>query len=320
MDPRSALELVVGEAEAGRRLDVVLVERVEGMSRARARRFTEEGKVRVNGRRARKARSLHVGDRITLSELPAPADFPAAPDPTLPLVVLREDLYLVVVDKPAGAPSHPLAPGEGGTVAGALVARYPEMAGVGYAEREPGLVHRLDTDTSGALLAARDARTFEALRDLLRSGGIHKRYVALCAGAVIAPAVLDGELATDRKNARRVVVVHDPRQARRLKAKPARTEVMAAETVGGVSLVEIEAPSAHRHQIRAHLAGAGHALLGDALYGGPGGPGLERHQLHASALSFRHPHTGVEVRVVAPLPEALRRNWEAARDRRQSDA
>lgn len=297
-------QLQVDEADDGDRLDVVLVRRVPGMSRAKARRLIAEGHVRVDGRRVRKGQPVAAGARITLAALPAPSDFPAAPDPDLPLCVVHEDPRLVVVDKEAGVPSHPLRPDERGTVAGALVARYPEMASVGHARREPGLVHRLDNDTSGLLLAARDAAAFTFLTEALAAGRFDKRYLALCAGRLGAPRRIDFPLAS-RRGSRRVVACTDPAEADRLRARRAETEVLEATPAGpSFTLATMRARSASRHQIRAHLAALGHPLVGDALYGGPPAPGLHRHFLHASHLAFPHPDGG-RLEVASPLPADL---------------
>ena len=142
--------------EEGLRLDVVLVRRVPAMSRKNARDMVEGGEVRLNDRPTRKGGRVAEGDRVTLSRAPSKSEFAARPDATLPLAIVHEDAHLVIVDKRAGVPSHPLREDELGTVASALVHRYPEMALVGYAAREPGILHRLDTDTSGLMIAARD--------------------------------------------------------------------------------------------------------------------------------------------------------------------
>ncbi len=294
----------VGEADAGARLDIVLVRRVPGLSRAKARTLSEDGAVRVNGRRARKGAVVVAGDVVTLAVSP-PVSLAALPDASLSLRILHEDAHLVVLDKDAGAPSHPLRPDELGTVANALVARYPEMAGVGYGPREPGLVHRLDTDTSGVLLAARDAETFARLREALRVGAIHKRYRALVEGALVAPTTLDYPLATHPRDARRVFACVEERDAVRLRARDAATHIVEAEPIGAFSRVRVEAPVAGRHQIRAHLAAAGHPLAGDRLYGGPAVAGLTRHFLHADTLRLEHPVTGATLHVEAPLPAEL---------------
>lgn len=301
-----SVEFEISPEEAGQRLDLVVVRRVAGMSRARVRRLAASGGIRINGRRAKKGVTVAAGDRISLLP-PPPADFPAAADPQLDLVVLHEDAWLVAVDKPPGVPTHPLRPDELGTVAGALVALYPEMAGVGYSAREPGIVHRLDNGTSGVLLAARDVETFEGLRAALKAGAFDKRYVALCAGVAHAPAMIEVPLANDPGDRRRMVACPDPRDAERLGARLACTEILSATPAGDLSLVEVRARSATRHQVRVHLAQAGHPLAGDPLYGGPAVAGLERHFLHASSIALTHPVTGDRLRIEAPVPPDLTR-------------
>jgi 23S rRNA pseudouridine1911/1915/1917 synthase len=315
-DGVKAATIQATESDAGKRVDVLLVERVPGMSRAKARALAEQGKIRVGGRRVRKGALVRAGDVVTLDALPTPADFDATPDPVLgaALAVVHEDAHIVVVDKPAGVPAHPLRPGEVGTVAGALVARYPELAGVGYRRREPGILHRLDTDTSGLMLAARDATTFERLRLALRAGLIEKRYVALVEGALGAPRTITLPLATDPTDERRVRACVDERDTVRLGARDAITRVLVAEPVGSsFTYVTVEAPVAGRHQIRVHFAAIGHPLAGDRLYGGPALEGLTRHFLHAVELSLVHPVTGKRLCLRAPLPPELARALEQAR-------
>lgn len=290
--------------EAGRRLDVFLVDRVEHMTRAKARALIENGEVRINGRRAKKGVMLAAGDVVTIEALPAPTDFEPKPNAELPLTVLYEDASIVIVDKPAGVPTHPLRPEEDATIVSALVARYPEMLGVGYRKREPGILHRLDTDTSGTLLCARDAATFEALRIALREGRIQKTYAALVEGAVSAPRELHGALAPDPRDARKVRLLDDPNTLEP-GARPAWTKLESAERMGAFSLVQVLAPRAGRHQVRAHLAHEGAPLAGDLLYGGPAVPGLTRHFLHAATLEFDHPMTGKRVRAESKLPAEL---------------
>jgi len=276
-----AVELEIEGEEAGERLDAFLARRVPELSRARAKVLIEKGEARVDGRRVKKSYALGAGDRVTLDSLPGPVDFHAAPDPSLGLEVLLETDSYVVVDKPAGVPSHPLREGELGTLAGALVARYPEMRGVGYRKREPGILHRLDTGTSGLVLAARNRRTFDELRRMLKAGEIEKRYLARCVGVVPAPIVIDTPIATDPRDQRKVRVCTDPRELKRLGAQAATTEVLSSTPAEQGSLVELRANNARRHQIRVHLASIGHPLLGDSLYGGPP---LDHHLLHASSL------------------------------------
>jgi 23S rRNA pseudouridine1911/1915/1917 synthase len=276
-----AVELEIEGEEAGERLDVFLARRIPELSRARAKVLIETGEVRVDGRRVKKSYALAAGDRVTLENPPSPADFHAAPDSSLALEVLLETDSYVVVDKQAGVPSHPLREGELGTLAGALVARYPEMRGVGYRKREPGILHRLDSGTSGLMLAARNQQTFDQLRRMLRAGEIEKKYLARCVGVVPAPMVIDTPIATDPRDRRKVRVCTDPREVKRLGAQSARTEVLSSTPAEHGSLVELRANNARRHQIRVHLASIGHPLLGDSLYGGPP---LDHHLLHATSL------------------------------------
>ena len=280
----AALELKVDEEDAGKRLDVVLATRVPNLSRGRAKAMIDEGLVLVAGRRAKKSYAVSAGDRVSVAGQPGPVDFDATPDPDLRFDVLLETVDFVVIDKPVGVPSHPLRAGELGTVAGALVARYPEMRGVGYSRREPGILHRLDTDTSGVMLAARNARAFEALREQLRAGQIEKRYLARCDGMVPAPDLIDAPIANAPRDKRKVKACSDPREIKRLGAKAARTEVLTSAPAPHGSLVELRANHARRHQIRAHMAWIGHPLLGDALYGGPALRGVGHHLLHALSI------------------------------------
>jgi len=281
-----AAELEIEESEAGQRVDVLLARRVPELSRARAKALIEDGTVRVDGRRVKKSYTVSAGDRVTLESVPGPVDFYAAPDPNLALDVLVENEGFVVVDKPAGVPSHPLKEGDLGTLAGALVARYPEMRDVGYSKREPGILHRLDNDTSGLMLAARDQATFEALRKQLQAGQIEKRYLARCQGVVPAPIIIDTPIANDPRDRRKVRACTDPREIKRLRAQPATTEVLTSTPAEHGSLIEVRANNARRHQIRAHLASIGHPLLGDPLYGGPPLEAPARHLLHAASIKI----------------------------------
>jgi 23S rRNA pseudouridine1911/1915/1917 synthase len=306
------IELIVEDADAGGRLDVVLVRRVDGMTRAKARRLVDAGGVRVNGKRVAKSTRLAAGDRVTLDEAPEPSEFEAQPARDVPLLVRYEDAQVVVVDKPARVPTHPLRPDETETLAGALLVRYPEMRGIGYSPREPGIVHRLDNDTSGVLVAARTAEAFEALRSALTSGWMDKRYLALVLGT-IEPGVIEMPIAPHPSDPRRVHVCTGELDPRSAKARSARTEILGARPIGAEhSLLEVRASVAVRHQIRAHLAALDHPLAGDWLYGGPQVPELDRHFLHASRVVFEHPaDPGHTVDVSAPLPGELERVLEA---------
>ena len=277
------------------------VARLFGVSRGRAMDWIAEDRVRVDGRRAAKGAQVRPGARVSV-RLPPP-DAPV-PQPDLPIRIVHADPHLVVADKPPGMPSHPLKPGETGTAANVLVGRFPELAKVGPAPREGGLVHRLDTDTSGLLLAARTEEAHAMLRAQFSTRSVEKGYLALVAGELHAGGEVDVPLAHDPGDSRKVRPASDPEWAEAHGARPAVTRFVPLERRGGFTLVEVEMATGVLHQIRAHLAFIGHPLAGDALYGGPALPGLSRHFLHAARLGFRHPD-GTAARFQSALPDDL---------------
>ncbi len=304
------MRIVVDEQLAGQRLDKVLVANLS-VGRSGARRLFHERRVFVaeaSGRRhlARKGELAVAGSVVEIEAQPADLDVTALPDPALEIDVVYETAELVVVDKAAGIPSAPLRPGERGTVANALLARYPEMAAVGFSPREPGLCHRLDTGTSGLLLAARTKPAFEALVAALGTGALSKRYLLICASAPLAAeGAIELPLASHPRDRRRVLACSKPDEAARLAARPATTRFrLLREGASGRALVEVSAPRAQRHQIRAHFAAAGAPLLGDVLYGGEPLPELDRHALHASYLACRAPGV-TPFELTSPLPAEL---------------
>lgn len=311
MSTETPTRIDVTAEHAGKRLDRFLVDALPELSRARARALLEGGHVAVNGRRARKGDPLEAGAEVVVwGELP-PRDFDPIPAPEGELVVRYEDASLVVVEKPAGMPTHPLRPDETGTLANLIIARFPETRGVGFHRREPGLLHRLDTDTSGLLIVARNAETFEALRELTRGEGITKRYLALVEGSVAADGTVEYPLVPHRKDPKRVEAVTEHVRLRAgTKTHPALTRYRVARRFEGFTLLEVELHAGYRHQVRVHLATVGHPLVADALYRGPELPvelelSLDRHVLHASEVIFQHPSTGNELRVVSALPDDL---------------
>jgi len=293
-------ELVIAADAVPERLDK-LVARLFAVSRARAMEWIADGRVRVDGLRGPKAQMVPANARVSV-ELPPP-DAPA-PQPELPIRVVHADAQVVVIDKPAGMPSHPLKPGELGTAANGLVARFPELAAVGPA-REGGLVHRLDTDTSGLLLAARTEAAHAQLRAQFTARTVEKGYLALVSGELHAGGEIDLPLAHDPRDPRRVRAASDPEWAALHDARPALTRFTPLERRGGFTLLDVEIATGVLHQIRAHLAFIGHPLAGDLLYEGPALPALGRHFLHAARLGFAHPD-GTRARFTSPLPADLR--------------
>ncbi|MBI5478641.1 MAG: RluA family pseudouridine synthase [Deltaproteobacteria bacterium] len=316
------LLLEVPADAAGTRLDRFLALRLAGTTRARCRRLITDGEVRVNGRRASKGLLLHAGDHVEVSgTVPTDAALHPAPEPDQPLTVLHADEHLVVVVKPAGIRTQPLRAGEPGTIASALVARFPECTEAAPDPRDAGLAQRLDQDTSGILLAARTRATWDRLRAAFRAGEVEKVYLALVAGVPPGPLVVDAAIAPYPGDRRRVVASTHPYAAPRPGALPARTEVPGAlpartevevvQPLAGAALVRARTHTGRRHQIRAHLAAAGYPLLGDLLYGGEvtGLPATStaHYYLHAARVTLPHPADGARVSYEAPLPDDFAR-------------
>jgi 23S rRNA pseudouridine1911/1915/1917 synthase len=292
---------VVTPEEAGERLDK-LVARVAGVSRQRAMALIEERRVRVDHRRLRKGDRAEPG-AVVVVELP-PSEAPV-PELERTLVVLREDALLLALDKPAGESMHPLSAGETGTLANAVVARFPDVAGASEEVRCPGLAHRLDRETSGVVLWARTREAHAYLREQFSIHTVEKRYLALVDGLVEGEGELNVPLAHDPKNAAKMLAAPYPAEAEALDARPALTRYEAISHGPDATLVAVEIPTGVMHQIRAHFAFVGHPVMGDALYGGRELPGLTRHLLHASAIAFQHPDGSGRVRVESPLPAAF---------------
>jgi len=309
------MKFTITDLEAGTRLDKLVVQLVPGLGRAAAKDLFTEGRVRVlapgregRGRKASKGDVAVAGEVIELDLEPADAGGAAIPEPDAPLNVVLERVDLVVVDKPAGMPTAPLKPGERGTLANALVGRYPEMARIGFSPREPGLCHRLDTETSGLVLAARSVRAFAALTTALKDGRLDKRYLLICqAGDLPELGSIEVPLAPHPKDKRRVYPCIHPRDVVRYEPRPAITTYRRLRQEGLWLLVEARAPKAMRHQIRAHFAALGHPLAGDALYGGPAIEGLGRHALHAHHIAWSGDEVVPAFTSRIPLPPDMAR-------------
>jgi 23S rRNA pseudouridine1911/1915/1917 synthase len=303
----AATEFLVTEAEAGLRLDALLVRKGMVASVAAARRLLNAGRVRLGGpagvaqKVLKKGLRVPAGAHIEVTAATETGAVAVVPDPKLPLVVLFEDEHVVAVDKPAGIPSHPLRPGERRTVASALVARYPECADASEDPREGGLAHRLDVGTSGVLLAARSRPVWRRLRQVLARPECEKIYLAEVVGAPGAHVTIEKPIGRVGRRAGRVRVGG----GRGL--LPARTEVHTLARRAETTLIEARLSRGRAHQIRVHLASIGCPVVGDETYGGEpsrhlaqaGGGGL---RLHAAKVAFAHPVTGRRTVVRAPPP------------------
>jgi 23S rRNA pseudouridine1911/1915/1917 synthase len=283
-------ELRVPPEAAGERLDVFLA--AHAGSRAAAQRLIEEGRVRVDGRPRPKRHVLAGGEALEVGEAPAEEE-PEAPP--APFAVAWEDEHLLVVDKPAGVVVHPGQGRRTGTLVQALAG---QVAGGPDPER-PGVVHRLDRDTSGLLLLARSDAVLQALQAALRAREITREYLALVEGRPAARSgTIDAPLGRDRRVRTRVSTDTDePREA--------VTRFETERVLPDSTLLRVRLETGRTHQIRAHLLAIGHPVAGDPEYGRAGLHGLERQFLHAGRLAFTHPVTGAALDLRSPLPADL---------------
>jgi 23S rRNA pseudouridine1911/1915/1917 synthase len=308
-NPATRQKLTSASGDAGRRLDLFLAQRVPELSRTRIQELIREGNVRVDGKMARASHRVAAGERIEVEVLPRPA-LEAAPE-DLPLDLLLVDDDFVIVNKPAGMVVHASAGHARGTLVNALLHRLGKLSGAGGALR-PGIVHRLDKETSGALVVARNDKAHEHIAEQFRSRNVRKIYLAL----------VHGKMPRDSGTIT-LPISRDPRRrtrmtARASKGRHARTDWRVIARLDRCTLVEAALHTGRTHQIRAHFAAVGHPVVGDTLYGAPRGlragarnlPLLERNFLHASRLGFSHPSSGVWVEVRAPLPRDLRVYFE----------
>jgi len=293
---------VVPRALDGQRLDRV-VALVAACSRAEAAALVDEGAVAVGGRQVTaRAHRVSEGDvlDLTLPAAPEGDGLPAA-DPDVPVPVVHEDADLVVVDKPAGLVVHPGAGQPAGTLVNGLLARYPEIRSVGEPDR-PGIVHRLDKDTSGLLLVARSASAYDALVAMLAAREVDRRYRALAWGTLdAATGLIDAPIGRSSRDRTRMAVSIRGKQAR------TRYEVVRAyhEPVAVTELV-CRLETGRTHQIRVHLAAIGHPVVGDARYGGARQSlPTPRMVLHAEQLALAHPVTGDPLSFASPVPDDL---------------
>ncbi|HUI26276.1 MAG TPA: RluA family pseudouridine synthase [Candidatus Kryptonia bacterium] len=301
-------DYIVPAGSPPQRLDVFLTHAFPRGSRQRVRALIEADAVRVNGRRRPKGAMLQAGDVVRVTADSAPARLAA--NDSLRVAVLHEDADVIVVDKPAGMPSHAVRPDDNNTVANFLLARYPELRAVGSDPREPGLVHRLDTGTSGVLVVAHRDPAYAALRQQFAARTVIKEYVAMVSGDVTAAGEVRMPLAHDRRNPRRMRACRSDDEAAARRARPATTRYRPIERFGSETLLAIEIPTGVTHQIRVHLAEIGHPIVGDRLYGSRD---PVRQLLHARRITFTHPRSGERLTIESPLPTDLQAHLENLR-------
>jgi 23S rRNA pseudouridine1911/1915/1917 synthase len=289
----ATLRFAVADDDAGSRLDRALAARPEIGTRSLAERLLVDGAVTVDGAARPKSHRLEPGS-VVVVELPRAAAGLAAEPVTVGIVY--EDEHLVVVDKPAGMTTHPGAGGSAGTLAGQLLT----LGAAGGDEPDrPGIVHRLDRDTSGLLVVARAQAAFDALREAIRRREVERRYLALVRGRPRSrTGRIDAPIGRDRRDpTRRSLDTEAPRDA--------ATRFEVVETLPEHALLDVALETGRTHQIRVHLAAIDLPVSGDVTYGVKGDLGLDRQFLHAHRLRFPHPVTGSDIDVESPLPGDL---------------
>lgn len=306
-DDSGPLLFRAGDEDAGRRLDVYLAAHIAGWSRARLQRSIAEGEVLVNGRIEKPSYKLRANDDIEAELVPAAASS-FAPE-NIPIEALYEDDELIVINKPAGMVVHPAGGIQSGTLANALAFHFQNLSSRGGAIR-PGIVHRLDKDTSGLLVVAKTEAAHENLADQFRAREVFKSYIALVHGVVATDSgSIDQPIARDPRQRTRMAVVRGGR--------PAESLFRVRQRYERFTLLDVELKTGRTHQIRVHLAWMNHPVVGDALYGGGRDKTIAetklrsqiarvgRQFLHAEQLGFRHPGTGAEMRFTVALPHDL---------------
>ncbi len=288
---------------AGERLDRYLAAAWPDLSRTQVQRLLVAGNITVNGRAARAGRPVRAGDRVE-ARLPEPVPSSLTPE-AMDLHVVYEDADLLVVDKPAGLVVHP-APGHPtGTLVNGLLARCPDLQGIGGVER-PGIVHRLDKDTSGLIVVAKNQRAHEMLSRQIRDRQVVKKYLALVHGCPKpAAGAINAPIARDPAHRQRMAVVAGGREA--------VSEYRTLQCLGRWALLEVRILTGRTHQIRVHLAYLGHPVAGDPVYASAGQrkdalarlSGLTRQFLHAAVLGLRLPSTGEYREFASDLPAGL---------------
>jgi 23S rRNA pseudouridine1911/1915/1917 synthase len=294
------VKLTAEVSDTGKRLDAFLHERLPDFSRSRLQSWIKDARVLIAGQQVRASYLLRGGEEISVE----PADLPAlkAVAEELPLKVLYEDDDVIVVDKLAGMVVHAGAGHASGTLVNALLHRFEQLSS-GSGDLRPGIVHRLDKETSGLLVVARTDKAHQALSSQFRNREVEKVYLALVHGRMKTP---EGRIDTP--------ISRDPVRRTRMTTKlvtgrTALTEYRVLEEFGMVSLLEVRIGTGRTHQIRVHLSSIRHPVVGDRLYGAPaqmpGLPVLNRFFLHAHRLGFTLPSTGERVRFESPLPPEL---------------
>jgi len=304
LDPSSPHEKQVFSIQAdevGQRLDRYLVSVLNDVSRTSAQQVITEGGVLVNGRPSKSGYVLRNGDKVQLLSLKPTNRLNNVKPQQISLDVVYEDPDLLVVNKPAGMVVHPAPGHHEDTLVNALLARYPDIQ-ENATDQRPGIIHRLDKDTSGLIIVARNATTQAALVEQMKRHLIVKRYLALVEGAVgLDQGTIDAPIGRDPHHRQQMAITATG-------SREARTHFRVLERFAHHTLLLLELETGRTHQIRVHLKAIGHPIVGDPAYGSHNtirGSTLKRQFLHAYQLKFTHPTTGAVIELEAPLPDDL---------------
>lgn len=289
-------------AATGERLDRALTEALPDLSRMQWQRLIREGHVTVDGERAKPSYRIAGGEAL-VADIPEVVEAEVAAE-NIPLDIRYEDSDLIVVNKPPGMVVHPSFGHTGGTLVNALLAHCPDLEGVG-GERRPGIVHRLDKDTSGLIIAAKHDQALWFLQNQFKQRSVTKVYLALVNGSLQPPeAIIDAPIGRDPRHRQKMAVVASADG--RGEPRPAQTAFRALTYYQDYTYVECRPRTGRKHQIRVHMAYIGFPIVGDPIYGRRKDKlGLKRHFLHAAELTFRRPSDGEELHMVSELPEDL---------------
>lgn len=295
-------ETIIGEEAEGRRLDAALADDEGlGLSRNRIQQLIGDGRVTVDGSVTRPSHRLAGGERVVVS-IPAPEPSTVVGE-DIYVPIVHEDEDIIVVDKPRGMVVHPAVGHRRGTLVNALVQHCPDLTGVGGVLR-PGLVHRLDRDTTGLLVVAKNDRSLESLSRQIKERLVIKEYLAIAVGS-ISPTrgVIEAPIGRHPRHRQKMAVVTGGRDA--------VTHYQIVEQAGSYSLVRLRLETGRTHQIRVHLTHVGMPIVGDPVYGSRPEQGVfdGGQALHATRLSFRHPGTGEWLEFDSPLPADLGQLW-----------
>jgi 23S rRNA pseudouridine1911/1915/1917 synthase len=304
------LEIEVLEKNAGERLDQFLAHQYPDYSRAYIQKKIAQGKILINQAKTRKGHLIHKGDRIQIQEILEIKERRPSPNAQIPIVVVHRDETFWVVEKPPGLPTHPVTPEETNTLANWWIAQDPKILDFAEDPLRPGIVHRLDTDTSGLILLARTPDALGSLQDQFRSRRVYKTYRALVWGHPPDSGTIDFPLAHDPKSKRRMRALQNSKDFSSLKSRPALTDYRVQRKFADFSLVQVHTRTGRMHQVRVHMAAIGHPLVGDKIYRSTKPKKdcpfeISRHFLHATTLAFFHPTTQEKMEFHSLLPPDL---------------